>query len=106
MIGPGRLHQLEAQVLAAGAGDVAAPDAVAGGTLAGDQPGEGHEPGCVGEAPPVADLGGQRQGTELADAAVGGQATNGVGERRRGGRLGQVGLDGRDLGVAAGHTAR
>jgi len=28
VIGPGRFHQLEAQVLAAGAGDVAAPDAV------------------------------------------------------------------------------
>jgi hypothetical protein len=28
MIGPSRLHQLEAQVLAAGASDVAAPDAV------------------------------------------------------------------------------
>jgi hypothetical protein len=89
-------------MLAAGAGDVATPDAVSGGAFAGHQPGEGHKRGRVGKAPPVADLGGQRQGTQLPDAAVGGQARDGVGEGRRGGGLGQVGLDGRDLGVAAG----
>ena len=58
------------------------------------------------EAPPVADLGGQRQGAEPADAAVGGQASDGLGEGRLGGRFGQGGLDGRDLGVAAAATAR
>src|SRR5918994_5580896 len=56
----------------------------------------------MGEASPVADLGGQRQGAELADAAVGGQASDGLGEGRRGGGVGQVGLDGGDLSVAAG----
>jgi hypothetical protein len=45
---------------------------------------------------------GQRQGTELADTTVGGQATNGVDQGRLGGGLGQVGLDGRHLGVAGG----
>jgi hypothetical protein len=44
MIGPGRLHQLEAQVLAAGAGDVAAPETLTGGAFAGHQPGEGRRP--------------------------------------------------------------
>jgi len=51
---------------------------------------------------PVADLGGQRQGAEVADAAVGGQPSYRVGEWWLGGGLGQVGLDGGDLGVAGG----
>jgi hypothetical protein len=51
---------------------------------------------------PVANLGGQRQGAQLADAAGGGQASHRVGEGWLGGRLGQVGPDGGDLGVAAG----
>jgi hypothetical protein len=38
MIGPGRLHQLEPEMFAAGAGDVATPDAVARGAFAGHQP--------------------------------------------------------------------
>jgi hypothetical protein len=38
----------------------------------------------------------------LADAPVGGQPGHRVGERRLGGGLREVGLDGRDLGVAAG----
>jgi hypothetical protein len=57
----------------------------------------------VGEASPVADLGGHCQGAELTNAAVGGQARHRVGQWRLGGGLGQVGLDGGDLGVAAGH---
>jgi hypothetical protein len=57
----------------------------------------------VGKASPVTDLGGQRQRTELADAPVGGQASHRVGERRLAGGLREVGLDGGDLGVAAGH---
>jgi hypothetical protein len=91
VIGPGRLHQLEAQMLAAGAGDVTAPDVISRGALAGHQPSEGHERGRVREPPPVADLGGQRQRTQLADAPVGGQPRHRVGERRLGGGLGQVG---------------
>jgi hypothetical protein len=51
---------------------------------------------------PVADLGGQRQRPQLANPAVGGQTSHRVGEGRLGGRVGQVGLDGRDLGVAGG----
>jgi len=56
----------------------------------------------MGKAPPVADLGGQRQRPELADAPVGGQAHYGVGKGRLGGGLREVGLDIGDLGVAAG----
>ena len=52
---------------------------------------------------PVADLGGHRQRPQLANPAGGGQARHRVGERRLGGRVGEVGLDGRDLGVTAGH---
>ena len=65
----------------------------------GTSPVKAHEPGCVGEASPVADLRGQQQGTQLADTTVGSQAAHRVGERRRGGGLGQVGLDGGHLGV-------
>jgi hypothetical protein len=56
----------------------------------------------VGEPAPVADLGGQRQGTQLADAPVGGQARHRVGQWWLAGGFGQVGLDGRHLGVAGG----
>src|SRR5215216_4742099 len=56
----------------------------------------------MGKAPPVADLGGQRQRPQLADAPVGGQANYGVGKGRLGGGLREVGLDIGDLGVAAG----
>jgi hypothetical protein len=56
----------------------------------------------VGKAAPVGDLGGQRQGAQLADAPVGGQARHRVGEGWLGGGLREVGLDGCDLGVAGG----
>ena len=56
----------------------------------------------MGKASPVADLGGQRQRPQLANPAVGAQPGHRVGEGRLGGGLGQVGLDGGDLGVSAG----
>ena len=61
------------------------------GRSEGTSPGEGGERARMGEAPPVANLGGQRQRTKLADAPVGVQASHGVGERRLGGCLGQAG---------------
>ena len=93
-------------MFAAGAGDVAPPDTVAGGAFARHQPGKGHERARMREPSPVANLGGQRQRAQLTDTTVGGQASNGVDQGRLGGGLGQVGLDGRDLGSRLAATAR
>ncbi len=94
LVGPGRLDQLGAQVSVAGLGDVSTVDTLAGGVLAGHQSGEAHEGAGGGEAPPVADLAGDAQRTELGYAVVGGQPGDRVSERAVGVPVGQVGLDG------------
>jgi hypothetical protein len=62
--------------------------------LAGGVPGEGHERPREAETAPVAHLGGQAERTQMGDAAVGGETTQGIGERRPAIPGGQIGVDG------------
>ncbi len=98
-LGPGRLDQRGAGRLGPGLGDRAAAGALAAGVLGGHQPGEAYERPGRGEPPPVGDLGGQDQASQLGDAAVAAEPGDRGRQRLPAGPRPQLGLDRVQLGL-------